>query len=130
MDVAIVTLDGFNEIDTFVALNILNRVELPDWKAWVVGPGETIVSRNGVVVHPQQPLSFVRQADAVLFGSGRRTLELIEDASLMAQLVVDPSRQLIALRRARRVGGRVHPRRAVDGRGGGDVDGDTCRPHV
>lgn len=32
MRIAIVTLDGFNEIDSFIALNILNRVNLPTGK--------------------------------------------------------------------------------------------------
>jgi transcriptional regulator GlxA family with amidase domain len=95
MEIAIVTFDGFNEIDSFVALNILNRVKLPDWKAQIVAPKETVVSVNGVVVHAQQPLSFVRDADAVLFGSGRLSMQMVEDKLLMAQLVLKPDRQLI-----------------------------------
>lgn len=95
MKIAIATFDGFNEIDSFVVLNILNRVKLPDWKAQIVAPTETVVSMNGVVVHTQRPLSFLQEADAVLFGSGRRTTQLIEDTSLMRQLVLEPSRQLI-----------------------------------
>jgi transcriptional regulator GlxA family with amidase domain len=93
--IAIATFDGFNEIDSFVAFHILNRVERPDWKAWIVAPTETVVSMNGVIVHAQQPLSFLREADAVLFGSGRRTAQQVEDASLMRQLALEPSRQLI-----------------------------------
>jgi transcriptional regulator GlxA family with amidase domain len=95
MQIAIVTFDGFNEIDSFVAFHMLNRLKPLGWQAHLVAPSESIVSLNGVVVQAQRPLSFVQQADAVLFGSGRRTLELIEDRSLLQQLAVDPARQLI-----------------------------------
>jgi transcriptional regulator GlxA family with amidase domain len=95
MQIAIVTFDGFNEIDSFVALHMLNRVRLPGWQAHLVAPSGSIVSINGVVVQAQRPLSFLKEADAVLFGSGRRSLELIEDRSLLQQLAVDPTRQLI-----------------------------------
>jgi hypothetical protein len=33
MRIAILTFDGFNEIDSFVALNLLNRVKRPGWQA-------------------------------------------------------------------------------------------------
>lgn len=95
MRIAIVTFDGFNEIDSFVALHILNRVKLPEWKAQIASAAEVAVSMNGVIVHAQQPLSFVREADAVLFGSGRLTQQMIENESLMRELVLDPDRQLI-----------------------------------
>jgi transcriptional regulator GlxA family with amidase domain len=93
--IAVLTFDGFNEIDSFVALHILNRVALPGWKAEIVSPGPTATSMNGVVVHAQQPLSAARSADAVLFGSGRLTRQLIDDAALLGELALDPARQLI-----------------------------------
>ena len=36
MRIAIVTCDGFNEIDSFVSSYILNRVDAPGWRADVV----------------------------------------------------------------------------------------------
>lgn len=50
---------------------------------------------NGVTVHSQQPFSFVNQADAVLFGSGKLTRTLIQDEKLMSVFQLDPSCQLI-----------------------------------
>jgi transcriptional regulator GlxA family with amidase domain len=96
MKIAVVTFDGFNEIDSFVAAHILNRVGRPGWKAEITAPTEFVTSLNGVRVAAQQPLEFIADADAVLFGSGRRTAQIIEDASVMARIKVDPRRQLIA----------------------------------
>lgn len=96
MRVAVVTFDGFNEIDSLVAAHIVNRVDRPGWRAEIAGPAETLTSANGVVVHAQQPLEFAAQADAVVIGSGRRTREVVADEALMARLRLDPRRQLIA----------------------------------
>ena len=32
MHIAILTFDGFNELDSFIALGILNRVKRPGWR--------------------------------------------------------------------------------------------------
>lgn len=95
MKIAIVTFEGFNEIDSFVALHILNRVKHEGWKAEIIAPSEHVTSMNGVTVHTQQPFSFVNQADAVLFGSGKLTRTVIQDDKLMSVFQLDPSRQLI-----------------------------------
>lgn len=96
MKVAVVTFDGFNELDSFVAAHIINRVDVPGWRAEITGPSETIRSMNGIVVRTQQPLEFAAEADAVIIGSGRKTRELVEDQILMSRLRLDPKRQLIA----------------------------------
>lgn len=93
MRVAVVTFDGFNELDSFVALALLNRV--PGWRAEICGPGEAVTSMNGVRVDVQQPLEFAGEADVVLIGSGVRTREVISDAKLMADMRLDPVRQII-----------------------------------
>ncbi len=50
---------------------------------------------NGVTVERQQPLAFTAEVDAVLIGSGIRTRELAADPAVLAQLRLDPARQLI-----------------------------------
>jgi transcriptional regulator GlxA family with amidase domain len=95
MQIAILTFEGFNEIDSFVALNMLNRVKQEGWRAYIASPTSTVTSMNGVTIHAQQPLEFANEADAVLIGSGRLTRQLIQDATLMARLRLDPQRQLI-----------------------------------
>jgi len=96
MKIAIATFDGFNEIDSIVAAHILNRVDRPGWKAEITAPTETVTSMNGVVIATQQPLEFLNQADAVIFGSGRKTLQVIKDSSIMTRIKLAPDRQLVA----------------------------------
>jgi len=95
MRIAILTFDGFNEIDSFVAATILNRVKRPGWKAEITAPSPSVTSMNGVRVERQQPLDFARAADVVLVGSGHKTREIVDDAALMSELRFDPARQLV-----------------------------------
>ncbi|HEV7732607.1 MAG TPA: DJ-1/PfpI family protein [Candidatus Binatia bacterium] len=95
MQIAVVTFDGFNEIDSLVAAHMLNRVQLPGWKAEIACPSETVRSMNGVRITAQRPLEFANQADVVLVGSGRLTREIIADDAIMSRLRLDPRRQLV-----------------------------------
>ncbi|ACG79072.1 DJ-1/PfpI family protein [Phenylobacterium zucineum HLK1] len=95
MQIAILTFDGFNELDSFIAAGILNRLKGKGWAAHVTSPTEQVISMNGVTVQRQRPLEFAREADAVLIGSGVRTREIAADADLLARIALDPSRQLI-----------------------------------
>ena len=96
MRIAVVTFEGFNEIDSFVASHILNRVQREGWKAEIAAPSETVRSMNGIQISAQRPLEFANEADVVLFGSGRMTQQIVEDAAIMSRLRLDPRRQLIA----------------------------------
>ena len=93
--IAILTFDGYNELDSFIALGILNRAAQHDWRVSIASPEPTVTSMNGVVVHAQATLAEASRADAVIVGSGVRTREIVGDASIMAALQLDPSRQLI-----------------------------------
>jgi transcriptional regulator GlxA family with amidase domain len=93
--VAILTFDGFNELDSLVALGILNRIKRPGWRVTLSCPATSVTSMNGVIVHAQSTLADACTADAVIIGSGVRTREIANDAALMSQLRLDPARQLI-----------------------------------
>jgi transcriptional regulator GlxA family with amidase domain len=93
--VAILTFDGFNELDSIVAVGILNRVRKADWRVTLACPTPTVTSMNGVTLHAQSTLAEACTADAVLVGSGVRTREIANDATLMSALQLDPQRQLI-----------------------------------
>jgi transcriptional regulator GlxA family with amidase domain len=95
MRIAILTFDRFNEIDSFVALSILNRVKRPGWKAEITAPTATVTSMNGVRIERQQPLGFAREADVVLVGSGHGTRAVVGDRAVMDELRFDPGRQLV-----------------------------------
>jgi transcriptional regulator GlxA family with amidase domain len=96
MHVAILTFEGFNELDSFIALGILNRIKAPGWRVTICCPSPSVTSMNGVTVHAQSTLEEAGAADAVIVGSGVRTREIAQDAGLLARLRLDPSRQLIA----------------------------------
>lgn len=95
MHIAILTFDGFNELDSFIALGVLNRIQKPGWRVSLCCPQAQVTSMNGVTVHAQSMLEEARAADAVLVGSGIRTRDVVADAALLARLALDPSRQLI-----------------------------------
>jgi len=95
MHIAILTFDGFNELDSIVALGILNRVKRPGWRVSIASPGARITSMNGVVIEAQASLSDACGADAVIVGSGVKTREIVADPSMMAQLRFDTSKQLL-----------------------------------
>ena len=95
MRIAILTFDGFNELDSFIALGLLNRLGAQGWKAEITSPSAHVTSMNGVTVQAQQPLEFANKADAVIFGSGIYTRAIAENSSLLDRLQLDPLRQLI-----------------------------------
>lgn len=95
MRIAILTFDGFNELDSLIALGLLNRVKKPGWEVSLCCPTARVCSMNGVTVEAQSLLPSARSADAVLVGSGMKTREVVQDAALMAQLDFDPARQLL-----------------------------------
>ncbi|MBB35760.1 MAG: AraC family transcriptional regulator [Hirschia sp.] len=95
MQIAVLTFDGFNELDSFIASAILNRLRDKGWQAHITTPTPEVTSMNGVVVQGQKPLEFATDADAVLIGSGIRTREIAEDPNLLSRIQLDPKRQLI-----------------------------------
>ena len=99
MRIAILTFDGFNELDSFIALGLLNRLGAQGWKAEITSPSAHVTSMNGVTVQAQQPLEFANDADAVIFGSGIYSRAIAQDfgnrGALLDRLQLDPLRQLI-----------------------------------
>ncbi|MES2991801.1 MAG: DJ-1/PfpI family protein [Pseudomonadota bacterium] len=95
MRIAILTFDGFNELDSFIALGLLNRLSADGWKAEITSPTSHVTSMNGVTVQAQQPLEFANEADAVIFGSGIYTRAIAENSKLLDRLQLDPIRQFI-----------------------------------
>jgi transcriptional regulator GlxA family with amidase domain len=95
MHIAILTFQGFNELDSFIALGVLNRVRKPGWRVTLCCPEAEVTSMNGVTVQAQSSLEEARSADAVIVGSGIRTREIVASPELMGRLALDPRRQLV-----------------------------------
>jgi transcriptional regulator GlxA family with amidase domain len=94
--IAIVTFDGFNEIDSLVATHVIGRAKDRGLRPFLACPGARVTSMNGVVVDAHTPLEAVTEADAVVVGSGRRTREIVADPTMMARLSLNPRKQLVA----------------------------------
>lgn len=95
MHISILSFDAFNELDSLIALGILNRIQTPGWRVTIASPTPQVTSMNGVTIHRHVSLSEASRADAVIVGSGMKTRDVIQDAEIMSQLQLDPSRQLI-----------------------------------
>ena len=96
MHIAIVTFEGFNELDSLIALGVLNRIKTPGWRVSIASPTLRVRSMNGLLIESQSTLQEASAADAVIIGSGALTREAVADSALMAQLQLDPERQLLA----------------------------------
>ena len=97
MHIAILTFDGYNELDSLIALGVLNRVGKPGWRVSIATPSPRVRSMNGVVIESMATLEEACEADAVVIGSGLQTREVIADPAIMRTLRrLDPARQLLA----------------------------------
>jgi len=95
--IAILTFDGYNELDSLIALGVLNRIRSDDWRVTIATPTARVTSMNGVTVEQMTSLEEAVEADAVIVGSGIATRELVETPAIMQILSrLDPGRQLIA----------------------------------
>jgi len=95
MQIAILTFDGFNELDSFIAAGILNRLKPKGWKAYITSPTPIVTSMNGVAIHTERDLEFAASADAVIIGSGVKTREIAQDAELLSRIRLNPAKQLM-----------------------------------
>ncbi|RON10056.1 AraC family transcriptional regulator [Pseudomonas brassicacearum] len=99
MHIAILTFEGFNELDSLIAFGMLSRISLlgdKDWRVSIASPTPRVTSMNGLTIDAHIDLAQACQADAVLVGSGMRTREVANDPAIMDQLRLDPTRQLLA----------------------------------
>jgi len=96
MNIAILTFEGFNELDSFIALGILNRMKTQDFNVQITCPSEEVTSMNGLTIKAQQQLEFANTADVVLFGSGMLTRDIVKDEGILKRLNLDASKQIIA----------------------------------
>ncbi|MFE5942046.1 DJ-1/PfpI family protein [Streptomyces sp. NPDC056480] len=97
MHIAILTFEGYNELDSLIALGVLNRVKTDGWRVTIATPSPRVTSMNGVVIEQMSTLEEACATDAVIVGSGIATREVVEDPAIMKVLRgLDPSRQLIA----------------------------------
>ena len=86
MHVAILTFEGYNELDSLIALGVLNRVKDDGWRVTIATPAAKVTSMNGVVIEQMSTLGEACEADAVIVGSGVATREVVQDRPIMDAL--------------------------------------------
>jgi len=99
MHIAILTFDGFNELDSLIAYGMLSRISLlgdAHWKVSIASPASRVTSMNGLTIDAHIDLKEANRADAVVIGSGMKTREVANDPAIMSQLQLNPAKQLIA----------------------------------
>ena len=99
MHIAILTFDGFNELDSLIAFGLLSRIRLlgdAQWQVSIASPTPRVTSMNGLTLDAHIGLPEACAADAVVIGSGMKTREVAQNPQIMRQLQLDPQRQLIA----------------------------------
>lgn len=96
MHISILTFDGYNELDSLIALGVLNRVKNKDWRVTIASPERRVKSMNGVVIERHVSLDEACTADAVIVGSGMKTRDVVANNDIMNQLQLDPAKQIIA----------------------------------
>jgi transcriptional regulator GlxA family with amidase domain len=95
MHISILTFDGYNELDSLIALGILNRIKKPGWRVTIASPTRWAESMNGVVIERHVSLHEACTSDAIIIGSGMKTRDVVADDEIMKQLQFDPSRQIL-----------------------------------
>jgi hypothetical protein len=66
MHVAILTFEGYNELDSLIAFGILNRIRQPGWRVSIACPAPRVRSMNGVIIESQISLRDASAASGIL----------------------------------------------------------------
>ena len=102
MKIAMLAYDRFTDVDLFLPWDLFNRVQDKDylaypgpWSVRICADAAEIVSNTGIRFKPHGGLRELSQADAVFIVSGPGSRAKLADPAFMAQLDLDPQRQII-----------------------------------
>lgn len=95
MNIAILTFQGFNEIDSLVAFRILKWLNKDDWNIRICCPDMEVISMGGLAIKAQGMIEDANKADGVIIGSGMFTRDIIKNESIMSRINLNPERQII-----------------------------------
>ncbi|KYF81458.1 thiamine biosynthesis protein ThiJ [Sorangium cellulosum] len=95
VSVALIAFDDYTDIDLIFMWDLFTRVARPDWEVRILGDAAEHRSMTGLTVPTHGHVREARSASAVLFASGRGTRAKMNDAAWLAEIELDPERQLI-----------------------------------
>ena len=103
MKIAMIGFEGFTDVDLFMPWDLFYRVKDPtyaaydgEWDVRICAAEPRFRSYSGLAIDRHEPLAWAAQANAVFVVSGPGSRLKIKDAAWLAQLDLDPGRQLIA----------------------------------
>ena len=94
-NISIITFDNFTDIDVYFLWDLMNRVKYPDWNVKILGTEKYHTSSTGLKIETHGHISETQNSDAVLFGSGQGTRNLINDTQYLSNFQLNPEKQLI-----------------------------------
>jgi len=95
MEIAIVTFDGFTDIDVVLPWDLLHRARGDGWIIRLLGTAPEHTSATGLDLRMHGVVEETGDADVVLFASGRPTRTLAASPDYLARFHLDPRRQMI-----------------------------------
>lgn len=95
MNIAILTFNGFNEIDCLVAFRILKWLNRDDWNIKICCPDKEVSSAGGLQIKAQAMIEDANTADGVIVGSGIFTRDIIKNEAIMNRINLNPTQQII-----------------------------------
>jgi transcriptional regulator GlxA family with amidase domain len=99
MKIGLVIFEQFTDLDLFLPWDLLNRVRsvggVTDWEVKILGTADSHMSDAGLRVPTMGLIDEAREADAVLFASGVRVPDLVQDRSYLDRFQLSLHRQLI-----------------------------------
>lgn len=103
MKIAMVAFDGFTDVDLFLPWDLFHRVKDPhyaayagEWQVRICADQPRFASYSGISIDRHEPLEWAAEADAAFIVSGPGSRLKIEDPAFLAELRLEPGRQLVA----------------------------------
>jgi transcriptional regulator GlxA family with amidase domain len=95
MRIALITFDGFTDIDVVLPWDLLHRAREPSWEVRILGTSDHHVSATGLPIPTHGRLEDAADADVVLVSSGAGARLLATEPHEVHRLGLDESRQMI-----------------------------------
>jgi transcriptional regulator GlxA family with amidase domain len=95
MKIAIIIFDKFTDVDLWLMWDLLNRVQIENWKVSILGEKDAHVSATGIEVKTYGSIEEANDADAVLFVSGQGTRAKMVDRDWLSRFRLSPKKQFI-----------------------------------
>lgn len=92
--ISIIIFDDFTDIDLFLMWDLFGRNKT-DWEVSILGTKESHRSSNGLAIQTHGNIVESKDADVVLFSSGKGSRVVIQDPNFLNQFFLDPKKQII-----------------------------------